>query len=73
MPFTFYIFPAEHRRHLRTTNSIESTFATVRHRTLQTKGCGTRGATMAMVYKLAIEAQRHRLDRHLGSDESLGA
>lgn len=56
--FTFYAFPAEHWRHLRTTNPIESTFATVRHRTRQTKGCGSRSATMAMVYKLAIEAQR---------------
>ena len=65
--FTFYSFPAEHWRHLRTTNPIESTFATVRHRTRQTKGCGSRTATMAMVYKLAIEAQKHwrRLNGHV--------
>ena len=65
--FTFYSFPAEHWRHLRTTNPIESTFATVRHRTRQTKGCGSRAATMAMVYKLAIEAQKHwrRLNGHV--------
>ena len=65
--FTFYSFPAEHWRHLRTTNPIESTFATVRHRTRQTKECGSGTATMAMVYKLAIEAQKHwrRLNAHV--------
>jgi len=56
--FTFYDFPASHWIHLRTTNPIESTFATVRHRTRQTKGCGSVKATMAMVYKLAIEAEK---------------
>lgn len=56
--FTFYSFPAEHWPHLRTTNPIESTFATVRHRTRQTKGCGSRTATMTMVFKLALEAQK---------------
>jgi putative transposase len=56
--FTFYDFPAEHWRHLRTTNPIESTFATVRHRSRQTKGCGSRAATLGMVYKLALEAQK---------------
>jgi len=56
--FTFYDFPAIHWLHLRTTNPIESTFATVRHRTRQTKGCGSRNATLSMVYKLAIEAQK---------------
>ncbi len=64
--FTFYDFPAEHWIHLRTTNPIESTFATVRHRTRQTKGCGSRKATLTMVYKLATEAQKHwrRLNGH---------
>jgi len=57
--FTFYNFPAEHWRHLRSTNPIESTFATVRHRTRQTKGCGSRSATLMMVYKLATQAERH--------------
>jgi transposase-like protein len=57
--FTFYDFPAEHWRHLRTTNPIESTFATVRHRTRKTKGCGTRAATLTMVFKLAREAEKH--------------
>jgi len=57
--FTFYAFPAEHWRHIRTTNPIESTFATVRHRTRKTKGCGTRAATLTMVFKLAREAEKH--------------
>ena len=55
---TFYDFPAAHWKHLRTTNPIESTFATVRHRTRQTKGCGSREATLAMVYKLGREAEK---------------
>ena len=64
--FTFYSFPAEHWLHLRTTNPIESAFATVRHRTRQTKGCGSRKATMAMVFKLGLEAQKkwRRLNGH---------
>lgn len=64
--FTFYSFPAEHWLHLRTTNPIESTFATVRHRTRQTKGCGSRTATMTMVFKLGLEAQKRwrRLNGH---------
>ncbi len=56
--FAFYDFPAEHWQHIRTTNPIESTFATVRHRTRRTKGCGSRAATLAMVFKLAHTAQR---------------
>ena len=48
----FYDFPAEHWIHLRTTNPIESTFATVRLRTKRTKGCGSRTACLTMVYKL---------------------
>jgi transposase-like protein len=55
--FTFYDFPAEHWMHIRTTNPIESTFATVRHRTRQTKGCGSRLATLTMVFKLARQAE----------------
>ncbi|MFC2141860.1 transposase [Acidobacteriota bacterium] len=51
-------FPAEHWRHIRTTNPIESTFATVRHRTRQTKGCGSRTATLMMVFKLTTQAER---------------
>jgi putative transposase len=57
--FTFYDYPADHWQHLRTTNPIESTFATIRHRTRQTKGCGSRDATLMMVYKLGREAEKH--------------
>ena len=56
--FTFYDFPAEHWLHIRTTNPIESSFATVRHRTRQTKGGGSRKATLTMVFKLASEAEK---------------
>ncbi len=64
--FTFYDFPAAHWVHLRTTNPIESTFATVRHRTRQTRGCGSRITTLTMVFKLATEAEKHwrRLNGH---------
>lgn len=55
----FYDFPAEHWIHLRTTNPIESTFATVRLRTRRTKGCGSRTACLTMVFKLAQCAERH--------------
>jgi putative transposase len=55
----FYDFPAEHWQHLRTTNPIESTFATVRLRTRRTKGCGSTTATLTMVFKLATEAEKH--------------
>ncbi|HQL53408.1 MAG TPA: IS256 family transposase, partial [Phycisphaerae bacterium] len=56
---TFYDFPAEHWIHLRTTNPIESTFATVRLRHRRTKGNGSRGACLAMVFKLCESAARH--------------
>jgi putative transposase len=56
--FTFYEFPASHWVHIRTTNPIESTYATVRLRTKKTKGCGSRVATLTMVFKLAMEAQK---------------
>jgi transposase-like protein len=56
--FAFYNFPAEHWIHIRTTNPIESTFATVRLRTEKTKGCGTRLATLAMVFKLVLETKK---------------
>jgi transposase-like protein len=55
---TFYDFPADHWVHLRTTNPIESTFATVRLRTARTKGCGSRAACLTMVFKLAQCAER---------------
>jgi len=54
----FYDFPAEHWIHLRTTNPIESSFATVRHRTDRTKGCLTRDGMLAMIFKLGMSAQR---------------
>lgn len=62
----FYDFPAEHWQHLRTTNPIESSFATVRLRTNKTKGCGSRIATLTMVFKLAQSAERswRRLNGH---------
>jgi putative transposase len=55
----FYDFPAEHWVHLRTTNPIESTFATVRLRTNKTKGCGSRMACLTMVFKLVKCAESH--------------
>ena len=55
---TFYDFPADHWIHLRTTNPIESMFATVRLRTKRTKGCGSRVATLTMVFKLAESAEK---------------
>jgi transposase-like protein len=62
----FYDFPAEHWKHLRTTNPIESTFATVRHRTIRSKGCLSNKTALAMVFKLVEGAQRswRRLDGH---------
>lgn len=54
----FYDFPAEHWKHLRTTNPIESTFATVRLRTKKTKASGSRTACLTMVYKLMMSAQK---------------
>ena len=55
---TFYDFPAEHWIHIRTTNPVESTFATVRLRTRKTKGAGSRLACLTMVFKLAMAAQK---------------
>jgi putative transposase len=63
---TFYDFPAEHWGHLRTTNPIESTFATIRLRHERTKGNGTRKASLTMMFKLAQAAEKHwrRLNGH---------
>ncbi|EIM30670.1 transposase [Microvirga lotononidis] len=60
----FYDFPAEHWKHLRTTNPIESTFATVRHRTIRAKGCLSNQTALIMVFKLVEGAQKgwRRLD-----------
>ena len=62
----FYDFPAEHWKHLRTSNAIESTFATVRHRTIRAKGCLSRATVLAMVFKLVEAAEKswRRLDGH---------
>jgi putative transposase len=58
VPLTaFYDFPAEHWQHLRTTNPIESAFATVRLRTRVTKGAGSKTAALSMAYKLLATAQ----------------
>jgi transposase-like protein len=62
----FYDFPAEHWKHLRTTNPIESTFATVRHRTVRAKGCLSNKTALVMVFKLLEGAHKswRRLDGH---------
>ena len=54
----FYDFPAVHWQHIRTTNPIESTFATIRHRTDRAKGCVSRKTMLAMMYKLGMEAEK---------------
>lgn len=59
MLLAFFDFPAEHWGHLRTTNPIESPFATVKGRLRQTKGSGSRAAGLAMAFKLALAAQEH--------------
>ena len=64
---TFYDFPAEHWKHVRSTNPIESTFATVRLRTTKTKGCLSRKTALAMVFKLLLSA-RKKWRRLNGSD-----
>jgi Transposase, Mutator family len=66
MDKAFYDFPAEHWKHLRTTNPIESTFSTVRHRTIRSKGCRSNKTALAMVFKLLEGAQKswRRLDGH---------
>ena len=62
----FYSFPAEHWKHLRTTNPIESTFSTVRLRTAKTRGCLSRTTALTMVFQLCRSAQRkwRKLDGH---------
>ena len=67
---TFYDFPAEHWIHLRTTNPIESTFATVRLRTAKTRGMLTRDTMMTMVFKISMSAQKRW--RRLNRPERLG-
>src|SRR6188472_1699457 len=62
----FYDFPAEHWKHLRTTNVIESSFATVRHRTVRSKGCLSNKTALAMIFKLAEAAFRFNMRRYHG-------
>jgi len=66
----FYDFPAEHWVHLRTTNPVESTLGTIRHRTDRAKGCVTRDTMLAFVYKLAVCAERRW--RKIGGLRQLG-
>ena len=62
----FYDFPAEHWKDLRTTNVIESSLATVRHRRVRSKGCLSNKTALAMIFKLAEAAEKswRRLDGH---------
>src|SRR4030081_3787259 len=62
----FYDFLAEHWKHLRTTNVIESSFAIIRHRTVRCKGCLSNKTALAMIFKLAEAAERswRRLNGH---------
>src|SRR5206468_11601924 len=72
----FYDFPAEHWRHIRTSNAIESSFATVKLRTRVTKGAGSKTAALAMAYKLLDAAQERwrRFNSHeLVADVLAGA
>ena len=55
---TFYDYPAEHWKHILTSNPIESTFATVRHLTRRTKGCLGRKTGLSMAFKLMMSAQK---------------
>tara|TARA_B100000780_G_scaffold125638_1_gene88109 strand:+ start:243 stop:569 length:327 start_codon:yes stop_codon:yes gene_type:complete len=55
---TFYDFPAEHWKHIRTTNPIKNVFAIVRNRTRKTKGCLSRKTALAMVFKLMMSAKK---------------
>jgi len=59
----FYDFPAEHWVHIRTTKSIESTFATIHHWTSRAKGCVSQNTMLAMIYKLGMSAEKrwHRI------------
>ena len=54
----FYDFPAEHWKHIRTTNPIESTFATVRHRSSKTRNCVSRATFLGLAFKLIEEAEK---------------
>ena len=55
---TFYDFPAEHWVHIRTTNPVESAFATVRLRTAKTRGCVSRNTMLALAFRLGLSAEK---------------
>ena len=55
---SFYDFPAEHWCHIRTTNAIESTFSTLRHRTVRVKGAFSKESAMSMMFQLALEVEK---------------
>lgn len=57
--FTFYDFSAEHWRSIRTTNAIESTFGTIRHRTRQAKGCESRQIALLLMFKFGCVTENH--------------
>lgn len=54
----FYDFPAKHWIHIRTTNLIESSFATMRHRTTRTKNCVSRNTLLGLVFQLTLTAEK---------------
>jgi len=58
---SFYDFPAEHWHHIRTSNPIESTFASVRLRTAKSRGCGSRASILSTVFKLSLSAEQRWL------------
>ena len=58
VPLAFYGFPAEHWIHIRTTNPIESSFATTRHRTTRAKNCVSRNTLLGLVFQLALSAEK---------------
>ena len=66
----FYDFPAEHWIHVRTSNMIESTFATLRHRTKRVKGAFSKDSALAMMLQLGLEAQKRW--RRINAVERLG-
>ena len=64
----FYDFPAEHGVHIRTTNPIESSFVTIRHRTTRTKNCISRNTLLGLIFQLALTAEKRW--RTLGASSS---
>ena len=71
--FAFYDFPAAHWQHLRTTNPIESTFATIRMRTVKTRNCLSVNTALSLLHQLAISVQKRRRLRGFGQFADLVA